>query len=83
MHFGDVLQLAHAHTGAALVIDVSDKVSMTAGAKYKLSVQQEEKHPVPAPRTEAEVPIQGGERQQHAVRAIVCAGQARAKLVVH
>lgn len=26
MHFGDVLQLAHAHTGAVLVVDVSDKV---------------------------------------------------------
>lgn len=27
VHFGDVLQLAHAHTGAVLVTDVSDKVS--------------------------------------------------------
>lgn len=27
VHFGDVLQLAHAHTGAVLVVDVADKVS--------------------------------------------------------
>lgn len=26
MHFGDILQLAHAHTGAVLATDVSDKV---------------------------------------------------------
>jgi hypothetical protein len=28
VRFGDVLQLVHAHTGAALVVDVSDKVGL-------------------------------------------------------
>jgi hypothetical protein len=37
VHFGDVLQLAHAHTGAVLVIDVSDKVGKTAPAMSRLS----------------------------------------------
>jgi hypothetical protein len=26
VHFGDFVQLAHAHTGAVLVVDVADKV---------------------------------------------------------
>lgn len=30
VHFGDFLQLAHAHTGAVLVVDVADKVGKGA-----------------------------------------------------
>lgn len=40
VHFGDVLQLAHAHTGAVLVVDVSDKVSILA-ATVEASEQHE------------------------------------------